>query len=287
MIGRMILPCGLLLLLIGSGGSSARSPQKKDKGKGAAKQDPAAAKRTDDLTNLTMKVEALQALHALEISNAQLKDLLSIAKECAEKPRSRTPAKASDAYRKALLDLRNALVRRDADRIDELKEKLDDLIEKESPEVDTDFETTAAARTQAPTAFKRLEFKQLLAFVHDQGDTLADPREAIRAALEDGKDKKGDEWTAIRDQSAEAVAEVLAGANAAKVAEAARSVKALLDKWHGKTASADGIEPEIKQIIGGQLPTDLLRNAIEVHLASILSNPRMPAAIEARLNGGK
>jgi hypothetical protein len=285
MIGRMILAGGLLLLLIGTGGSSARSPQKKDKG--AAKQGTGTAKKTDDLTNLSLEVEALQALHALEITNAQLKDLLSIAKECAEKPRSRTPAKASDAYRKVLLDLRNALIRRDADRIDELKEKLDDLIEKEPPEFDTDFETTATARTSAPGAFKRLEFKQLLAFVHEQGDTLADPRESILTALEEGKDKKGDEWTAIRNQTADAVAEVLAGANAAKVAEAARSVKALLDKWHGKPASTEAIDPEIKLIVGGQLPTDLLRNALEVHLASILSNPRMPAAMEARLNGGK
>jgi hypothetical protein len=285
MIRRIVLPCGLLLFLIGSGGSSARALQKKDKG--ASKQNPTTAKKTDDLTNLSMEVEALQALHALEITNAQLKDLLNIVKECTEKPRSRTPAKASDAYRKALLDLRNTLIRLDADRIDDLKEKLDDLIEKESPEVDTDYETTAAARTHAPSAFKRLEFKQLLAFVHDQGDTLADPRESISGALEEGKDKKGDEWTAIRNQTADAVAEVLAGANAAKVAEVARSVKALLDKWHGKAASAEAIDQEIKQIIGGQLPTDLLRNAMEVHLASILSNPRMPTAIEARLNGVK
>jgi hypothetical protein len=285
MIRRFVLPCGLLLFLIGSGGSSARAPQKKEKG--AAKQDPATAKKIDDLTNLSMEVEALQALHALEITNAQLRDLLGIAKECAEKPRTRTPAKASDAYRKALLDLRNALIRRDADRIDELKEKLDDLVETESPELDTDFETTAAARTNAPSTFKRLEFKQLLAFVHDQGDMLADPRESISSALQAGKDKKGDDWTAIRDQAADAVADVLAGANAAKVAEASRSVKALLDKWHGKAASAEALEPEIKQIVGGQSPTDLLRNAIESHLASILSNPRMPAAIEARLNGVK
>jgi hypothetical protein len=61
------------------------------------------------LNNLSIEVNALQALHQLQLDSAQLEKLQKWAEESAAKDQQRKPAKASAAYRDKLATLRKAL----------------------------------------------------------------------------------------------------------------------------------------------------------------------------------
>jgi hypothetical protein len=249
--------------------------------KSAAK--PTADETGDDLNLLNLEVEALQALHELELNPAQLRQLLPLAQACAEKARRREPVKASPALRQALQDLREALVGGDDDRISEQEERFDGLVEKEGSDFDDEVEITEVARKRAPEAVRLLGLKQLVAFVSAHGDDLADPRTAIEEALTEGKEFKDEEWAEHRDASAEEVAEVLAGLDAGKAAQAKKRVADLLDRWHGKAVRPEALEEDVRRLVGNLSAAAMLHNAWEVHVARMLSNPQMPAALRARL----
>ena len=95
------------------------------------------------------EVVVLQVLHAFDLKTSQLKEMARLAAKTAQKPPPRKGIRASDNYRKALAELRLALVDNDDDRIDKAHTALDALREKENPDFD-DVEITDAARKQAP-----------------------------------------------------------------------------------------------------------------------------------------
>src|SRR5262249_20338893 len=73
----------------------------------------------------SLEVQALQALHQPDLTGAQLEALAKVAGDTAGKLGDRKPAKASDKYRKLLVDLRDAYLKGDSERIGELNDQKD------------------------------------------------------------------------------------------------------------------------------------------------------------------
>jgi hypothetical protein len=255
-----------------------------DKGKPPAGDDKAAKA---DLNDLSLEVAALQTIHGLKLTPAQLDALAELARDAdLRDDRKRQAAKAGDDLRKALAAQHQALLRGDDDKVDEAAEAVTALREKDGPDLDDAVAVTAAARKRAPEFLRRLTARQVGAYLTDP-DEPVDPPEALAAALDGARKLSGKEWDAKRAAVAEELAWLLAGADADAADKAAGRVKELLDRAHGlKDADykeqRDDLDKEAGRIVGGVGPTDVIRHYMERALAELLSNPRLGAAIEAR-----
>jgi hypothetical protein len=226
----------------------------------------------EDLNALNLEVAALQQLHQLDLTPAQLEALAKLAKDAAPKTGERKPAKVSDKYRRTLLQYR---------------EELEDLRDSEAPTLDDAIDTTDEARKRAPQALKLLGARQTAAYLGLYGDDLPDPVEVLLAALEKSHGTDEKEWKELRDATAEDVGWLLAGQDAEQVRKVGDKVTALLDRAHGlknveyQAQKAD-LEKAARELADVD-PTVVLRHVMQRDLAELLSNPQLTTAIEGRL----
>jgi hypothetical protein len=254
----------------------------------AAGQDPKPTGSTD-LSTLSLEVNALQALHALSLTDGQLKKVQGWAKETAEKTRKRDAGKASKEYREKLLDLRDALLQgTDTDRIDQLTEELDDLRETEKPTLDDTVNLTNNARKRATEMLRSLKPHQLVAFLDYLADDVADPLDRLLEAMAKTRALKGNEWKQKRDDLVDDIVRMAAGIDSKKADKLTEALTTLLNRAHGMSdAEFKSKRPELeklaRKVVGDLGPLEVLRNATEYALAELLSNPRLAAVLEARM----
>lgn len=240
------------------------------------------------VADLSMEVSALRLLHALKVTPEQMKAIRKLTRETAQPRKERNPT-ASKEYKEALQALRDALVDPDAsDNIDDLEEKVDELQQAESPKLDDDIEVTAAARKRTPEVLRSLKPAQVAAYLGAIADDAPDPLDRLLEALAKVRTLKLAEWKEQRDDMADSVSSLVAGIDPEKAGKVNDQVIALLSKTRIMSAEdyeknrAD-LEKEARGIIGELTPTDVLRNLVEHALAEMLSNPRLDAALAARL----
>jgi hypothetical protein len=245
------------------------------------------------LAELSLEVKALRTLDDLRLTTDQMKALAKVAKDTAEPARKRNPGKASDEYRKTLTQLRDALAAaNDDEKIAELEDAFAALEEKENPDMDDTVEVTAAARKQAPEAFKKLRPSQLASYLGFLADDVVDPLDVLLSTMKDVRGLKNDDWKDRRDDLAEELGILLGGVDEKKAKRVNDAVVALVDKAKGlsdddfKAKQAD-LEKEAEKLVGEVGPERVLRNRVERTLAELLSNPRLGAALEARLKESK
>jgi hypothetical protein len=231
-----------------------------------------------------MEVAALETLHQLDLRPEQLKSLADLARGAAEKSAARRTAKVTPAYRQALAGLHAALAAGDDDRIDQSREKLETVIEKDKPEIDDQIPVTDAAWSRAHQAFQILTVSQVGALLAAQ--ELADPLEVLTEGLELVRGLESAEKDEVRDQTAAEVAWLVGGHDG----EAAHPVRAqaveLLDRAHRmKEAEFKRELPNLKtaagQILNSVDTLQVLGHIAEHRLAELLSNPRLEPAIRA------
>jgi hypothetical protein len=236
-----------------------------------------------------MEVAALQALYQFRFTPEQMVKLKKLAGETAEETGARLAVAVSDAFRRTLFDLRSALVKADdEERIAKLFERLEDLRDAENPELDDAVELTDAARRRAPEVLGWLNARQVATHLAGYGDEFPDPLERILAALNKVRGLKDEQWKQLRDEVSEEVARLVAGLDTEKaghvsdrVVQLLIQVRALKDDEFKKERPE--LEKTARQIVGEVGPLDVLRHAVERSLADLLSNPRLAAAIDARL----
>jgi hypothetical protein len=241
-----------------------------------------------DLNELSLEVSALEALARLQLSPAQLKDLARRARHTIQKEQPRQLVHASDKLRQTLTSLRNALVDNDQQHIDDLGTALNEIYDKEKPELDDSVEITDEARQEAPKLLSRLSAPQVAGYVGAYADQIPDPTELLADTLREARKLSGMEWQQLRDDVAEQVGWLVAGLDAEAEEKVRAEVADLLNRAHRLNARDHAAQQERldrkAQALAGKLgPTDVLRHYMERSLAELLSNPRLPAAITARL----
>jgi hypothetical protein len=246
-----------------------------------------------DLNDLSLEVSTLQTLHSLNLTEAQLRQLQTWARETVQKPRKRPAAKASKAYRAKLVELRAALLEAsDGDRIDRLGEELEELRAAEKPVIDDNVDLTAAARKRAPEALRLLTVRQVIDYLEALDDDLNDPLERLLAALESIRGLKANEWKQRRDAIVDDIVWLAAGVDSKKTDKLTKEMTALLVRARGLgdadfKAKRPELEKAARKLLADLGPVDVLRNALEYSLAELLSNPRLPAVLAARLKDTK
>ena len=280
MLSRRISAVGAAFLILVAMGSAA-----------APKGDKAAARKPvrEDANDLSLEVAALQVIHQLKLDKDQIEALGKMAKGITPDDHEREGAKVSDKYRKALLAMRDAFTADDDDRIDGRAKALDDLRTKETPEVDDAVEITAAARTATVEYLAHLKSRQIASYLAGLGDEDLDgPADRLSAAFEESHKKSGDEWDESRDAAAEAVGWLVGGLDADASAKAADQAKTLLERAHllsdaDFTAQRKELDADARKLVGDLNAMDVLRRIVEHGVAELLSNPRLGAAVDARL----
>ncbi len=266
---------------------SSRAPTRlalDEKEKKAAKPAEKALDKID-LNDLHFEVVALQVLADLQVTPGQSKLLADLAKRTAEKPGPRRDVEVGDKYRKALLDLRSALVADDGDAIEKANGTLEKLRDKEAPDFD-EVEITDSARKHAPALLKQLSARQVVIYVAGVAD-FPDPGEKLLDALSQSRELTGKEWRELRDAALEDVGWLVGGLDAKAEQKAREQALALLNKSHRLTEKEYGdqkaaLEKEARDLTGKVGPTDVVRHYMERSLAELLSNPRLSEALAAR-----
>ena len=240
----------------------------------------------DDPQQLSLEVTALQALSHLDLSAAQLQELLRLAKGAASAPKSSGKTKVNAAFVKTLKALRTALLDDDGDRIDELKAMLIEIMDKDRVQIEDRVAISETARRQASQVIRLLKPSQARAYLDILDDDDIDLADLLEATLEKGKNADAAAWRTMRDQATADAAWLLAGSDDGRTRLATKLVTAILDQHHGakpgKNAAPD-LEKQVQQLIGTLDPFLMLRNAMEREMAELLSNPRLPLAIQHTL----
>jgi hypothetical protein len=247
----------------------------------------AGAEGKEDAAQLSLQVAALQILHQFDASPAQMETLAKLAKDTA-KARARKP-KASDKVRQALAELRDALIQGDDDKISERSDQVDELRSAENADLDDAVDTTAAARKAAPEALRLFSARQVHAYLgnYDEDD-LPDPLERMSDAMKDGRALTAADWKTLCKEVADEVGWQIGGLDDDAEKKVADKVAALLERSRKLTnddfkAKQPDLEKAAREILGDVGPTDVLRHLAQRDLAELLSNPQLPAALEARL----
>jgi hypothetical protein len=241
------------------------------------------------LNDLSLEVAALQGLRLFQMTPAQMKRLRRLAGETADDTGARQPATASDDYRRALLDLRNALAGgAEDDRISELQQKLESLADDETPELDDGIEITDAARQQAPRLLQEFSPRQVASYISSYGDDFPDPVEGVLDALRKVRGLKEEQWKQLRSELSEDVGRLVAGLDFERAGRVNDQVVQLLIQARAlKDDEFKKQKPELEKnargLVGQAGPFAIIQNTVELALAELLSNPRLVAAIDARL----
>jgi hypothetical protein len=264
---------------INDSGCRAAEPKPKDQ----------ATEKAPSLSNLSLEISALQALNRFEMTTEQMNALRRLAADTMPKNAKRDEGKASDKVRKTMLDLRTALIKQDADRIDDLEDALADLLDDEDTDLDDQVNITSAARRRAPEVLQGLRPAQVLAFFNNSGDDLPAPLETLLSALDVVRELKDDEWKDLSEEIVEEMRWLLGGLDPERNRFVADKVEQYLKKVRAvKAKDFEKARPEMersaRQFVGQIAPTVVLHNFAEHALAELLSNPRLLAAIDARLD---
>jgi hypothetical protein len=271
------------LLLAGLLTVAAAHPTTARAGDGPAKE---------DLNTVSLQVAALQTLHQLAATPAQLEGLAKLAKETAAKGEKRKAAKASEKFRKTLTDLRDALVNADEDKIEELSDTLDEVRDSEEPDLDDGVALTDEARRRAPDAWRLFTTRQTANFLSLYGDDIPDPLTLLLDALDQSRKLSAEEWKDYSEGLVEKAGWLLGGVDAGRARKAGDKVAALLEgiralKDDELKAKRPDLEQEIHKLVETVGPTAVLRHILDHDMAELLSNPQLPAALEARLKNVK
>jgi hypothetical protein len=241
------------------------------------------------LKELSLEVSALQILHHLSVTPAQLQQFKKLAKETKSKETDDKPGKGSDKFRNALVEIRQALLEnKDPEEIDKLAEKLDKLREEEKPVLDDDVDMTEGARRRAPQALRLLGAPQVAAYLSGLVGEVGDPPSLLVEALDQVRTLSADQWKEFRANFGDEIGRLVAGVDAEKSEKISDEVVQLLIVARSlkdaefKTQRPD-LEKSALKIVGDVSPFLVLQNVMENVMATLLSNPRLSEAIDARL----
>jgi hypothetical protein len=243
-----------------------------------------------NLNDISLEIAALETLHDLDLTPAQLTALSKLAKESAPKGQRREAANASSAVSRSLTALHAALSKGDDNQIGECRQKLDAVMEKEEPELDNNIIVTDAARRNASAALAVLSVPQTGTFIGSL--ELTDPVELLMDGVEQVRTLKEKELETEIATLADELTWLIAGADADDSADTRDQVTAFLQRAKDLKSDADlakqkkSLAKDAKDLVGDVSNLDVITHIAEKGMAELLSNPRLEAAtrIQSRVS---
>jgi len=262
---------------------NAQQPQGRPIRRPGPQNQPAAPKNESrpgvaDPNLLSMELKALRTLRGFEATPHQLQVIARAAKTTAGSPGNREAAKASGPYVQALIQMRHALIANDEDQVEKLRTQIDELEEKNPPDLDDQVEITDGAEIEAVRLLNIFSPLQVVAYAQSLEDEFPDPVQLIVEGLEEGRSLKKEEWETARNKLAEEVGWLVYGMQGDKTSKLEEQVSTYLDQKHAEQGQAGNREAEIRKLLGTPGPVVVLKNVMEHALAELLSNPQVEKA---------
>jgi hypothetical protein len=246
------------------------------------------AQRRATIHDLSLEVAALQSLYDFQFTANQLKSLAKLAPDTQEEDRRRNRVRVSREFEEALQGLRRALTDPDDDeRISKALAEYSKIQEKEDPDLDDSVEVTETAKDKAPEILRSLSARQLASFIASYGDQFPDPVEDMKETLARVRELEEDQWKLLRRVIGQSIGDQVAGLDAEKAAQVGDEAVQILIQARSLDAKAfererPALEKKIQELVKNVGPLDVIRNTAEIALATMLSNPRLEAALRAR-----
>jgi hypothetical protein len=244
-----------------------------------------------DVNALSMEVAVLRTLYLIKAAPHHLERIKRDCKDCAMKPRKREAADVTPEYKKALIDLRTALIAADDDKVNELSDRLEELAADDEPDVDDAVEITDESRKVAPKLLNAFDANLIVGYLASYGKDFPVPFRMMNKAMRtDGKGKKpsAEQWKEMRTAIANDVAWSVAGLDLKEQDKVRDDALKLLDKAYALSneelaKQGPELRSGISKITGKAGTLDVIKHVIEQDLAEMISNPRLLPAVEARL----
>jgi hypothetical protein len=239
-------------------------------------------------SELALEINALRTLYYLKTTPEQAESLLKLSKHTAAQAGKRKKSKLTADYRRLMEEVRDALVDDDEERVESLEDRLEEKTIRETPEIDDSVDVTDAARTHVPKVMKLFRPNQAAMFLGMYAEQIPDPRERLLDALSRVRGWDLADWQDKRDGLGDEIAQLTVGADKAKYVKTRDAVIDLLArartmKDEDYPTKRGELEQAAEKILGRTGPTEVLRNFLENELARMLSNPRLEAALTARI----
>jgi hypothetical protein len=244
----------------------------------------ATPKNSIALCFLNMEINALQTIRQFQFDNDQLAKLIKVAFGPLNKGgttgvnRTRSVGIASKEVREKLFAIRKAVLDgQNEDIVAKMTEDLEALLEKEKVSIDFEIDVTDHARTEAVSVYRSLRADQLASYMGQIADGIENPVDQMMSALEQVSSLSDDDWKEQRNEIVKEIAQGAAGVDAAKAKNLSSELLPLLTKARAlKKADLQKQMPELEQaakkIIGEIDAETVLRNRVQVDLATLLSN---------------
>jgi len=235
--------------------------------------------------DLRLKAQALTALHELNLTHEQLSSLKSLAADTAGKAPS--APRLGPKLKKTLTDLCDALAKDDEEQIADLQEKVDRLEEDNNLD-EAGVDPTDAAKKKAPDALKLLTAGEITNLISLHSDEIAGPDRVLIDALDEARSQSDHDFADFRDDVADDVS-TLANGYEKDSSKLAKQVSGFLDRVKKLSdeefkSKRKDLEEEARKIAGSHEAFTVIRHWAEREIAELISNPELPAAIEARLS---
>ncbi len=249
--------------------------------------------RRPTIHDLSLEVAALQSLYDFQFTDAQLKMLAGLAPQTREDDRPRARARVTREFEQALIKLRDVLANPvDEDSIADALEAYSKIQDKEEADLDDQVEITDAAKEKTPEILRGLRARQVASFIAGYGDEFPDPVEDMKEAISKVRKLEDDQWKILRRVIGQSIGDQAAGLDAEKAATFNDEVVQILIQARSLDAKAferekPALEKKAQELFKNIGPMEVIRNTTEVALATLLSNPRLEAALKARLKTSK
>jgi hypothetical protein len=239
-----------------------------------------------DVHALTLQVSALQSLHDLDLTRDQLSAVAKLAEGAANKAKPGKSVTVTPAYRTALTQLRDALIKGDDEKIEQCRTKFDEIADKELVDIEDQVDVTVAARQKLPQFMKLLTVYQIASYIGSLD--LSDPVERLMDGAEDILGAKGKEKKDISDEISHEVGRLVGGMGSEQAKKVAKHAAEFLDRVSALKEDEfkkrrPELEKEARQIVGDVNALKVLEHEVNFSLASLLSNPQLEAAVAAKL----
>lgn len=252
------------------------------------KPEPAAQPQLPkDLNLASMRVHAVDMLYELDLSPEQLRQLGSLSAAGEQK---RTPAIADEKLATAMTDFYRALLAREEDEdIAKLRNHLTELQTDDSVHLDDEVKPNEKAREKAPIVGRKLGPGQIAAYLASHADQIADPQDKMVGILTEIQDtpSAGDADDLLRE-TAEEIGRLVAGQDLKKADEMTAKVNDWLNtnrKLTDEQLTTQQMElvASARKLLGDVPPMDIISHWFDNEIATLLSNPQLPQAIDAVL----
>ena len=241
-----------------------------------------------DLNAASLRVAAMQMLYELDASPEQLR---AVKEAGVADPAERPPVKGPEPLVKAVRGLRDALLAQPGDdaKISAARNAVADAAADVDPPLADQVRPTAGAKANTAAVVRQFSAGQVAGYLAAHADQVAGPAERLVSGLtEAGEGTPAEADGAVKRIAAEA-AELAVGDDPGRAAPLAAKAADWLraNAAAGAPSSAADrakLEASARAAIGDPPPVESLGHWFDAEVATLLSNPQLPEAVDALLD---